>query len=305
MFRSLTVILICLMTVPFSASGAELTRLGYGRLINNDLLGDLRDRERTGSFSSSRVWGREWDGNLPHAAGAIVELRFGLEVLAPDRLNNPRLGSRPWAGALSVGVHTHFERDSIEFAMGASIYATGPQTQLGELQQEFHQLIGAPAPSDRTLAGQIGNGFYPTVLIEAGRRFDFGAMTSLRPFVEAQVGIEDLVRAGFDLTIGGVGQQELLVRDTTTGHRYRVIKNDDVTGFSWVVGADIAHVSSSTYLPRDRGYVLTNQRKRLRMGVHWQSERLSAFYGLTWLGKEYSTQPDDQIVGSVRINYAF
>jgi hypothetical protein len=39
--------------------------------------------------------------------------------------------------------------------------------------------------------------------------------------------------------------------------------------------------------------------------MHWQGDSASAFYGVTWRGKEYQTQPDDQIVGSLQVNFSF
>jgi len=305
MLRFLVPVLAALLLLPVGAQATERERLGYGRLISNDSIGEFRDRERTGSYVSSRAWGPEWTGRLPDRFGQLIELRLGVEVLAPANLRRPQAGSRPWAGALSVGMHTHFERDAVEYSVGAAIYATGPQTHLDDLQRGIHDIIDATSPSDQVLDNQIEDGFHPTVLVEIGRSFPLGARTSLRPFVEGQAGIETFVRTGFDLTFGDITRGEMLVRDSTTGQRYRVVQNRDASGFGFVVGADIARVSDSVFLPSDRGYDLTPRRDRVRAGVHWQGKRASAFYGLTWLGKEYETQPDHQLVGSVRIKIDF
>lgn len=305
MFRIFLAALTASLLTPLVASAADRTRIGYGRLITNDFLGDLEDRERTGAVASSRVWGSPWTGDLPDRFGDLIELRLGMEVLAPENIVNPGAGSRPWAGALSAGLHTHYQYKSMELAMGAAVYATGPQTGLGSLQREFHDLVGDRPPSDQTLNAQIANGFHPTMIVEAARSYPIGSKTSLRPFVEGQAGIETMVRAGADFTFGSIGKGGLLVRDSTSGHRYRVIPNAENTGFSFVVGADMAYVTDSTYLPEDRGLDLTDHRDRVRLGVHWQGDGASAFYGVTWLGKEYETQPEDQVVGSVRVNFSF
>ena len=76
-------------------------------------------------------------------------------------------------------------------------------------------------------------------------------------------------------------------------------------GFSYVLGGDIAHVQDSAFLPEDRGYDLTATRSRLRTGVHWQGERNAAFYGLTWMSKEFKAQDGSQVVGSVRLDFKF
>lgn len=304
MFRLIAALLMMVIVTPDDADAGDRSRLGYGRLITNDFLGDLQDRERTGSISTSRVWGPEWAGALPQTFGDLIELRLGIEVLAPENLVNPAPGSRPWAGVLSAGMHSHFQYKSTEFSAGAGLHITGPQNGLGRLQRQFHDLIGDEPPSNKTLNAQIENGFHPTLLIEAARSFELGSST-LRPFVQGQAGIENILRAGIDVTFGSIGKGEFLVRDQTSGHRYRVIQNPENTGFSFVAGADIAYVDDSSFLPESRGYTLTDHRDRARVGLHWQGEGASAFYGVTWLGKEYESQPNDQIVGSVRINLSF
>ncbi|MBW4961307.1 lipid A-modifier LpxR family protein [Sulfitobacter sp. CW3] len=296
---------IFLFSLPQAGAAEGREYLGYGRLITNDYLGDLQDRERTGAVSSSRVWGPEWTGALPKEFGELVELRLGIEVLAPANLTRPSAGSRPWAGAVSAGIHTHFKPKGIEYTVGASLYVTGPQTGLGSLQRELHELIGDPPPTDSTLDNQIENGFHPTVLVEVARTIPLGENIGFRPFVEGQAGIETMMRAGFDVTFGSAARDAFLVRDSTSGHRYRVIQNAKSAGYSFVAGADVAYVSDSTFLPENRGYMLTDHRDRVRLGVHWQGKKTSIFYGATWLGKEYETQPDDQVVGSLRINFSF
>jgi hypothetical protein len=305
MLKAIAAAAIFVLSLPQAGAAEGREYLGYGRLITNDYLGDLQDRERTGAVQSSRVWGPEWTGALPKNLGELVEFRLGFEVLAPANLANPSSGSRPWAGAISAGIHTHFKPKDIEYAVGASLYVTGPQTGLGSFQRELHELIGDPPPSESTLDSQIENGFHPTVLVEAARTIPIGENKAIRPFIEGQAGIETMMRAGFDVTFGAAAKDAFFVRDSTSGHRYRVIQNEKVEGYSFVAGADVAYVSESTFLPENRGYMLTDHRDRVRLGVHWQGKNASIFYGATWLGKEYETQPDDQVVGSVRINLSF
>lgn len=290
---------------PFNATAQSRDYLGYGRLITNDFLGDGRDRGRTGSVASSRVWGPAWEGRLPEEIGALMELRLGLQVLAPRNLRRPAADDRPYAGSLALGLHSHFGFRGFDMSLGGDLIATGPGTGIGSLHREFHEVIGEPAPSRRTLDAQIGNGLHPTLVAEAGRPVSLSETLRLRPFVEGRAGAEKLVRAGVDLTIGRIGTGELLVRSVSTGQRYRVIQNSDAAGFSFVLGADTAHVADSIYLPEDRGLVLTPSRDRVRAGVHWQGTGASAFYGVTWLGREFESQKDDQVVGSIRVNLKF
>ena len=296
---------LCLLLTTQTLVAADRVRLGYGRLITNDSIADTYDRWRTGSLVASRIWGPKWNGTLPENFGDLIELRWGLEVLSPENIVSPAAGDRPYAGAISVGVHTHFLAGSTDLSLGADLVFTGPQTHLDELQIAIHKTFSVSPPSDAVLDAQIGNGVHPTLVLEAGRDFRLGDTSTFRPFFEARAGIETYARVGFDLTFGTLLQNEYLVRDVTSGHRYRVIR-ENTTGFAFVAGADVAHVADSIFLPRSNGLELTNERLRARAGVHWQNKNgWGAFYGVTWLGREFKTQRDSQVIGSIRLYYEF
>jgi hypothetical protein len=278
--------------------------LGHGRLITNDFLGDGKDRWRTGSLTTSRAWGYSWDGQAPSRLGEMLELRFQGQIIAPDNLTNPPAGERPYAGALSFGMHTHALIGRTEVALGGDLVLTGPQTSLDGFHNSLHDLASMAGPSDRVKAAQIENKIRPTLVAEAGRTYEFSPRASVRPFVEARAGDETLVRMGADVTIGTVGTGELLVRESITGQRYRVI-DQKIPGMTFVMGIDIAHVADSIYLPENRGYTLTDTRDRVRAGLHWQGENAAAFYGVTWLGREFETQTESQVVGSIRLKLEF
>lgn len=304
MRRTISACLSALMVLlPVSAS-AEQGRetIGYGRLFNNDFLGDNKDRWRTGSNVISKVTGHGWDGQLPTAMGDLIEYRFRSEILAPDNLTVAAPGDRRYAGALSFGVHTHFRHEQTEISLGADMVITGPQTGLGSFQREVHKIVGAPLPG--VLDTQIENGFHPTGTVEIGQRYQITPTLNVRPFVEVQAGAETLVRVGGDILIGRLGQDELFLRDVATGQRYRVNRGEG-TGFAAVFGGDIAYVESSVYLPATSGFALTDNRQRLRAGVHWQGEKAAIFYGVTWLSEEFAAQPESQVVGSLRLTLRF
>lgn len=305
MFRFLYLTLVASLCFATSADAVDRVRLGYGRLVTNDFFGDNEDRWRTGSFSSSRVWGPRWTGTTPRRFGELLELRLGAEIITPDNLRSPSPKDRRYAAAVSVGVHSHFEQNGIEYTLGGDLVFVGPQTQLDDIQDAFHDLFNISKASDAVRADQIGNTVKPTVVFEAGRRFALGNGAVLRPFVEGRAGVETLVRAGFDVTNGGLGQSELLVRDPVTGQRYRAIRAD-WTGYSFVFGADIAHVDQSTFLPGGGSPSVKKTRQRARAGIMWQGGNgVFGFYGLSYLGKEYAGQPEGQIIGSVRLRIVF
>jgi hypothetical protein len=39
--------------------------------------------------------------------------------------------------------------------------------------------------------------------------------------------------------------------------------------------------------------------------VHWQGKKASAFYGLSYLGREFEEQPQGQVVGALNLNLKF
>ncbi|MGB1208013.1 MAG: lipid A-modifier LpxR family protein, partial [Paracoccaceae bacterium] len=138
--------LVCLCLI-FGLLGlpatAERQFLGYGRLLNNDsVLGDGQDRWHTGSIAASRVWGGGWQGALPTRPGDLLELRLNFQVIAPTQLGLLNPADRPYAGALSVGAHTHFDWHGWDAAMGADLVITGPQTHMTDVQEGLHNLIG-------------------------------------------------------------------------------------------------------------------------------------------------------------------
>ena len=306
MHRPLLAFALCLLGLTATGSDAgDRQRLGYGRLLTNDLIGDGDDRWRTGSVASSRVWGPQWAGQAPAGFGQLLELRFGGEIIAPENLRIPAAGDRPFAGALSLGLHSHFSAGAAEIALGGDLVFTGPQTGLDNFQRALHDLLNAPQPSSVLTAGQVRDGIHPTLVAEAGREFSLGGPLRLRPFVETRLGVETLARIGADLSIGRLTEGELLVRDPVAGQRYRVIRGEG-SGAEFLLGADFAYIEDSAYFPASAGVVAKDTRTRVRMGLHWQGEAgYGLFYGLTWLSKEFETQNDSQIVGSLRLKLTF
>lgn len=288
-----------------SVLAEERQYIGHGRLITNDVLGDGYDRWRTGSVALSYVWGPEWQGQRPDAFGQMLELRFNAEILGPENLATPAVGDRPYAQAFTMGLHSHFMAGAAEVALGADVTVTGPQLGFDDVQEALHDVMGGRDPSPATKAGQIGNDVHAAAVMEVGRTYRVGPGTGLRPFVEARLGGESMVRAGADVMFGGLGQGGLMLREPVTGHLYKAV-DDQTHGLTFVLGGDLAYVADSVFLPSNRGYRLTDTRNRLRAGVHWESAKGSKlFYGVTWLDKEFKAQREAQVVGSVRLDLKF
>ena len=296
--------LLC-FSAPAAAQDTSQGRvsLGYGRLFDNDVLGDGKDRWRTGSYTISALRGPEWTGALPDTFGQILEYRLRTEIITPENLLSPNEGDRRFAGTLSFGIHSHFMLRGAEVSLGAQLVMTGPQTGLSAFQREAHKLIGMDPPQiDDT---QIGNGLHPSLVAEVGRTYQLRDGLRVRPFAGAEAGVESLVRVGGDLVFGHFGQGGLMLRDQVTGQRYSGINGTRLPGFSVVMGGDVSRVFDSIYLPADEAASLSDVRSRLRAGVQWQGEKAALFYGVTWLSKEFDAQPSGQTVGSVAMQLRF
>ena len=304
--RALTAILVGLMVLCAGfgpASAQDRLTLGWGRLFNNDLLGDLQDRWQSGSYNVSLLRGPHWTGVLPDQLGALMEYRFSGAVQSPANLENPAPDDRRYAGPLTPGLHSHVTWAGMQASLGADLVVTGPQTGIGRFQSWLHGLLGMPKPD---LTNQMGNGFYPTFQAELGREVQIAPVVAVHPFLAAQAGVENLVRAGGDVVIGNFGQGGFLLRDDVTGQRYRGIAGpSDGSAMSLTLGGDIAHVFGSDYLPQGSAAAASDTRGRLRAGLVWQGGQSSAFYGVTYLTPEFDSQPAGQVVGSVNLDFRF
>lgn len=306
MFRKLAALALALVvsTQSHAEGDQQRHRIGYGLFFTNDLFGDGKDRWRTGAITSSRIYGADWQGQAPAGFGELLELRIQGQIIAPERLRSPAADDRPWAGVLSFEGHSHMQRGKTEIAVGGGLAFVGPQTQLDEFQDWLHDLAGAPQPSAAVRANQIGNRFQPVVSAEIGRSLSLSQQASLRPFVEARAGDETYLRAGLDLTLGQLSTGSLLVRETVSGQRYSAVHGEG-TGLTLTAGADFAYVGDSIYLPDRRGYELEKHRHRARLGLRWQGQNMAAFYGLSYLGKEFSSQSEGQLTGSLQLQLRF
>jgi len=289
-------------SVAPAATAAEREFLGWGRMFANDTFGDGYDRWRTGSYTISVAWGPAWEGQAPAGFGELLEFRTRSELIAPSNLVNPRPNDRRFVGALSFGLHSHSKLGAADLRAGVDITLTGPQTGLGELQDFIHTSFGLD--ESQVLDDQHPDNIYATLSAELGRELGVGN-ARLRPFLELQAGVENFARIGADLTFGSLGQGALMARDSTTGHRYQVVRSSTDRGLSLVLGADVAQVYQSAWLPEDEGFELEETRTRVRAGVNWQGDSHGVYYGLTYLSEEFEAQPEGQLVGAVQLRLFF
>ncbi|WP_386679778.1 lipid A-modifier LpxR family protein [Loktanella sp. R86503] len=303
--RHLALILFCALFTGITASQTDAQSnlfaqksIGNGRLFNNDLFGDGHDRWRTGSYVFSHLRAADPDDGGLRGIGEVMEYRFRTEIIAPTR----RTRDRPYVGMVSLGAHTHYALGPADISLGGDVLAIGPQTGLDDFQKAYHRAFSLPRPTTRNaLPDQLafqGSG-------EARYTYNVTPGATLRPFVEAKAGAEDMVRAGADLLVGAIGQNDVLLRDVVTGQLYRGTQGGE-TGVSFVLGGDVAAVKDSLFLPSSDGYVVSPTRTRARAGVNWQPvPGMSFFYGATYLSREFEAQDEGQVVGSLKLNFNF
>ncbi|MGR3464003.1 lipid A-modifier LpxR family protein [Limimaricola sp.] len=291
--RALLLAAFACLSGPVSAE-----TLGWGRIFSNDYIGDGHDRWRSGSFALSRVSGPGWDGAPPDMPGGLVELRLRTEIMAPARTRAGR-DDRPYAGVLAFGAVLHQSLGPLETATGGEILAIGPSTGLSDFQERAHEILGFDPP--RGTDRQLQDALHLQARSEAAWPVRPAARLTLRPFVVAEAGAEEMLRAGIDAIWGGIGHHDLWLRDPVTGQPYRGIEGE-ATGLALVAGADAARVGDSVFLPGRE----TRDRHRARIGLHWQPGRqVKLFYGLSWLSEEFEGQHEAQLLGSLKLEFGY
>ncbi|TYB82332.1 lipid A-modifier LpxR family protein [Maritimibacter fusiformis] len=297
------ILLLSFQTLP--ARAGETVSLGFGRLFTNDALGDGQDRWRSGAYQMSWMRGPEGLTGLPGRAGELIEYRFSTRILAPANGVTPAPGDRRYAGVSALGVYTHFTDRGFDFSLGAELVAVGPMTGVGAFHDWSHDMMGMTRPSAAVLNGQFPNAFHPTLAGEIAWPARITENVTFRPFVQGRLGDETYIRIGGDILIGAGFDRGVLARDETTGITYQTFDSARLPGWGFLVGADSALVGRSVYLPASAGFDLTPLRHRVRAGVQYQGEHFGIFYGATWLGREFSAQPESQVVGSLQIRLDF
>ncbi len=286
------------ISMPAIAQAREI--IGVGRLFTNDFLGDNEDRWRSGSYVLSIVTGKSDYAGTPQPFGDVIEFRLRSEIIAPS-YNSASPGDRPYVGALSLGVHSHFGLNRFDASLGVDVLAMGPSTGVANFQQQFHDMFSLAGPKYTQF--QLADAVHVGATGEIAMPLFLSDRVTLRPFAEVQTGIEDLARVGADVMINGFGRDEVMLRESSTGQLYRGTEGA-AQGFAYQAGFDFAAVDSSVFLPAPNE--VTDTRWRARGGVSWQiAPGMSFFYGLTYLSPEFVGQPTGQTLGSVKLNLNF
>jgi hypothetical protein len=288
------------MALAAAGAGAgERVYLGPTYAIGNDSIGQARDRWQSSQLLGSLFFGPRTEAPRALSPGRLLEFRLTHQLITPESLDAPAPGDRPFAGAFALEVLTHGEAGGAEVTLGAGLTVTGPQTGTFEAQRWLHERLGYPLPA--TEGREVEDGVYPSFVAEIGRSFAWGPR--VRPFAEVRAGVEDLARAGVDLTWGDFGTEAVVIRDPVSGQRIPVLWGPREMGWSFTAGLDAAAVGWSAFLSDDG--LTPEPRYRARGGVRRQGERWSFYYGATWLSPEFDGQREGQVVGIVQLGASF
>jgi hypothetical protein len=290
------------LAIAFAAGAAgagERVYLGATYAIGNDSIGQARDRWQSSQLLGSLFFGPRADAPRTLAPGRLLELRFSHQLITPESLDAPAPDDRPFAGAFGFEVLTHGQAGGADVTLGAGLVVTGPQTGTFDGQRWLHERLGYPLPA--TEGREVEDGVYPALVAEVGRSYGWGPR--VRPFAEVRAGVEDLARAGVDVTWGDFGSEAVVIRDPVSGQRIPVLWGPREMGWSFTTGLDAAAVGWSAFLSDDG--LTPEPRYRARGGVRWQGERWSFYYGATWLSPEFEGQREGQVVGILQVGASF
>ncbi len=290
----------CLSTSVAQAAPRFL--LGESVTHTNDIIGDGKDRWRTATVDISYFYGPA-AATLPSRFGQFIELRARLEMINPEFVALPfPPNDRPYGGVLSFGAASHIRQQNTEQSLGFDLVMVGPSTGVSAIQNWIHTFQNPINP--QILRDQLPDAIYPTLSYEYAKIYASG-IAALRPFADLQIGVETFARAGFDLTLARAPEQGFRVRNSLTGQRVPALNPTGNRQLSLGVGADIAYVVSSAYLPAASGVTFSQIRTRLRAGVFYQSQKFDLFYGAAWLSPEFTAQREGQIIGTFSLGVRF
>lgn len=304
MFRNLQIIAAMLLATTVTVRAEPRFELASVITHTNDFFVDGQDRWRSASVSASLLWGPNFSGKAPAAFGALLEIRSRFEMITPANLSLPSHGNdRPYVGAISLGVFSHHHPRNLEVSLGAELVIIGPSTGVSQVQSWLHQSMDPINPL--MLEGQLADAIFPTLTFEIGRSYQLTPRVSLRPFIEAQIGAETYARTGFDLTYSRQPPQDLRLREVVTGQRIPALHVSGARSWGLGLGADIAYIADSHYFRPSDAVTVEPIRARLRAGAFYQGDKLDAFYGVSWLSPEFTTQAEGQLVAALSLSLRF
>jgi len=281
---------LCIFFAAHTAS-AEPIKSSF---FTNDFFGDGSDRWRSASYTLFLSFEGENTGGVAH------DFRARAEVISPwGARDQPRNSDRPYVGMLGFGVFANDSFGALQYNVGLEVLFIGDQTKLADIQQGFHDLTGiAGYLPDNQPHEHVDDSVTGMVSAELAKPYTISDSLSVRPFVGVQAGYETFGRVGVDLLIDGYSNAQRYVRDPVSGFLQPSSpeRASHMQDMSFLLGADYTYVTHSDFFPDWSDVEMSNSRFRARAGVQVAIRKVSTFFGLTYLSKEFESQVESQTI---------
>lgn len=283
-----------------STASADTTMSSF---FSNDYLGDGQDRWRSAGYTL--FFGFEGD----NTGGIAHDFRARAEIISPwGAKTQPTDNDRPYVGMLGFGVFANDSFGKWQYNVGAEVLFTGDQTQIANFQQGFHDLTGIAGYSPNDMSHEhVSDNVTGMISAEIARGYELNDSFSFRPFAGVQAGYETFGRIGFDLLIDGYANSQRYVRDPISGFLQpsssdRATKMNDM---SFILGVDYTYFTHSDFFPGWADVEMKKARSRIRVGAQVRIRKVSTFFGLTYLSKEFKSQVESQTIGVLSLQFPF
>ena len=248
-----------------------------------------------------------------------VALSIGQQIFTPQDIDTPDLivDDRPYAGWTYVGTALHAKSEKVLDSFELDIGIVGPQSYAHEVQREMHNLVDSQDPQgwDHQLKNELG-----LVLVYERKwrtwQLGLGESNALEfiPHLGAAVGnVYTYANAGGEIRLGVNLPEDFgtaLIRPAGDGSIPAAKAKNDKIGVYLFAAVDGRSVLRNIFLD---GNTFTDSHEvdkkdfvaDLMAGVSVYFNRFKITYSHVYRTKEFETQQDEQIFGSVSIAYLF
>ncbi len=306
-------------------------------LVWNDGMGDGQDRWKTGGLSQSVILPELSLGGVPWIDGQASALEVTLRALlmTPDNTTAAIAAGddRAFAQYAGAGVFLRtfgqpapapgeFGAQGLllqtDDRVGIELGWQGEPLPLFDIQEAFHGFVGAGGDRGNP-ANSIGG--EPLVNLEARRSWRLqaegpGREVEFAPFLQTSLGMrENSLRVGGDVFVGSALEGRVWGTDPATGAIFSQASMPHPgprpgTNWTFFAGGDLGYIASDAFL--DGGVTADGpsvERRhfvgRARAGILVENGRVGVGFSLNWLGPEFESQPEGQLVGALQVQIRF
>lgn len=300
----------------FSKNDGQYTN-GLKLLWVSGPLNDYAEDTRLPSWSSNAIESLPLV-NAP-ATTKHVALSIGQQIFTPQDIDTPNLlvDDRPYAGWTYVGAALHAKSEKVLDSLELDIGIVGPHSYAREVQKEMHNLVDSQDPQGwgHQLSDELG---LVLVYERKWRTWQLGLgdanLFECIPHLGAAVGnVYTYANAGGEIRLGVNLPDDFgtaLIRPAGDGSIPAAKAKNNKIGVYLFAAVDGRAVLRNIFLD---GNTFTDSHEvdkkdfvaDLMAGVSVYFNRFKITYSHVYRTKEFETQQDEQIFGSVSIAYVF